>query len=391
MATVVLGNRVLVQTTTVATATYQLGAALTGFVTCGGGGITSGKRVPYGVVDSLTAPTLWEVGEGIFTSGAPDTLTRALIIGSSSGGSAVSWGVGTKYIFIAPHAGQTMLREAEGNAVLTGIYQMLQVYAYSANLGTLFGNAATMGRFRCDTSVTDEVVIEKLRNTAGSDNTGTSCGVSRLNNGVNVGRYAFDQDGGMTLAPAATSNTITLNGRGYATQTVRFGQNSTDQPGVTNTTAGASVQNNGAGFFSAAVAAALYVNINTDGQAAVWQRSGVIVGSVNVTTTATTYATSSDRRLKRDIAPLTGAWDRVKALQPRFYHWNVDPQGPLVRGFIADELSSVVPDAVLGVANAVTESGGIIPQQVDYSRVVPDMAAALQEALARIEALEALI
>lgn len=118
---VVLGDRVLVATTTTGTGTYSLGSAVTGFLDFAGAGLTTGARVPFVVVDSLTAPTTFEIGEGVYTSGSPSTLSRAQVRRNTTGGtSAVNWGAGTKYIMLAPNAGNLLTLDSAGKLSLAG-------------------------------------------------------------------------------------------------------------------------------------------------------------------------------------------------------------------------------------------------------------------------------
>lgn len=70
------------------------------------------------------------------------------------------------------------------------------------------------------------------------------------------------------------------------------------------------------------------------------------IGKIQIAGSATTYATSSDYRLKKDVQPMTGALARVAALKPVTYKWKAD--GSDGEGFIAHELQTVVPDAVTG-------------------------------------------
>jgi len=107
------------------------------------------------------------------------------------------------------------------------------------------------------------------------------------------------------------------------------------------------------------------------------------VGSINLTTTTTAYATSSDYRLKENILPMTGALATVQQLNPVTYNWRAD--GSAGQGFIAHEIQEVCPDAVTG------EKDGEQMQGVDYGKLTPILTAALQEAIAKIETLEARI
>jgi hypothetical protein len=115
--------------------------------------------------------------------------------------------------------------------------------------------------------------------------------------------------------------------------------------------------------------------------------SGASVGSINFTTTTTTYATSSDYRLKEDVQPMVGATDRLMALKPVNFAWKVD--GSRVDGFIAHEAQEVVPEAVTGSKDAMDDEGNPQYQGIDQSKIVPLLTAALQEALTKIEQLEA--
>ena len=77
--------------------------------------MASGSRVSYVVVDSLTNPSLFEIGEGTYTSAATPTVSRTLIVRNTTGGtSAVSWSSGTKYLFFAPSASRFVMYDSDG-------------------------------------------------------------------------------------------------------------------------------------------------------------------------------------------------------------------------------------------------------------------------------------
>ena len=104
-------------------------------------------------------------------------------------------------------------------------------------------------------------------------------------------------------------------------------------------------------------------------------------------TTAVAYNTTSDYRLKNSVAPMTGALAKVALLKPCTYKWNAD--GSDGEGFIAHELAEVCPHAVTGEKDAVDEDGNPKYQGIDTSFLVATLTAALQEAVAKITALEA--
>lgn len=115
--------------------------------------------------------------------------------------------------------------------------------------------------------------------------------------------------------------------------------------------------------------------------------SGTVVGSVGVTTTATAYNTASDYRLKENIQPLSNSLAKVASLKPVNFSWK--STGEKTDGFIAHELQEVVAQAVTGQKDELDEEGNPRYQSVDHSKLVPLLTSALQEALARIESLEA--
>jgi hypothetical protein len=66
-----------------------------------------------------------------------------------------------------------------------------------------------------------------------------------------------------------------------------------------------------------------------------------------------------------------------------------EPNGTKLDGFLAHEAKAVVPAAVLGDKDETFSDGSINPQQMDNSKIVPLLTAALQEAVALVEALAA--
>mgnify|MGYP003628093871 CR=1 FL=1 len=115
--------------------------------------------------------------------------------------------------------------------------------------------------------------------------------------------------------------------------------------------------------------------------------SGNFAGTIRVTGSSTSYNTSSDYRLKTDAQPMTGATARVQALNPVNFEWISD--GTRVDGFLAHEAQEVVPESVTGTKDALDEEGNPEYQGIDQSKLVPLLTKALQEALTKIESLEA--
>jgi hypothetical protein len=119
------------------------------------------------------------------------------------------------------------------------------------------------------------------------------------------------------------------------------------------------------------------------------------IGRIETNGSSTSFVTSSDYRLKENIAPMTGALSVVQQLNPVTYNWKVD--GSDGQGFIAHELQVVVPDAVTGQKDAVEtylDEDGIeqtrpVYQGIDTSFLVATLTAAIQELKAELDAAKA--
>jgi hypothetical protein len=134
-----------------------------------------------------------------------------------------------------------------------------------------------------------------------------------------------------------------------------------------------------------------FVDTSTTGttQAATFVKNSSQVGSITTSNTATAYNTSSDYRLKENVAPMTTGLEKISALKPVTYDWISDKTEG--EGFIAHELQAIIPHAVTGVKDAVDDEGNPVYQGVDYSKIVVHLVAAIQEQQATITSLTARI
>jgi hypothetical protein len=114
--------------------------------------------------------------------------------------------------------------------------------------------------------------------------------------------------------------------------------------------------------------------------------SDSFVGNISVSASATAYNTSSDYRLKDNVASMQGALEKVLLLKPVTYTWKID--GSDGEGFIAHELAEVCPLAVTGEKDALNEDGSIKSQSIDTSFLVATLTAAIQELDAKVKVLE---
>jgi hypothetical protein len=120
------------------------------------------------------------------------------------------------------------------------------------------------------------------------------------------------------------------------------------------------------------------------------------VGNISTSASSTSYNTSSDYRLKENVVGVTGASARVQQLNPVRFNFIAD-LNKTVDGFLAHEVQNVVPEAITGTKDEVetytddegNEQTRPVYQGIDQSKLVPLLTAALQEALAKIESLEA--
>ena len=148
-----------------------------------------------------------------------------------------------------------------------------------------------------------------------------------------------------------------------------------------------------------------------------FQNANGPVGSISTSGSSTAFNTSSDYRLKENVIAMLDSIDRLKLLKPSRFNFISDTDITL-DGFLAHEVQTVVPEAITGEKDAIRmeeyiitpaveevkdgdgnvtteavqavigEREGIDAQGMDNSKLVPLLVGALQEAVARIEALE---
>jgi len=111
------------------------------------------------------------------------------------------------------------------------------------------------------------------------------------------------------------------------------------------------------------------------------------VGSINTSGTTTGYNTSSDYRLKENVVTDWDATTRLKQLKPSRFNFKAD-KDTTVDGFLAHEVSSIVPEAITGEKDAVDKDGKPEYQGIDQSKLVPLLVKTIQELEARIATLE---
>jgi hypothetical protein len=117
----------------------------------------------------------------------------------------------------------------------------------------------------------------------------------------------------------------------------------------------------------------------SDGEIAQFYKSDTQVGNISVTSSATSFNTSSDYRLKEDLQDFAGL-DMVSKIPVYDFKWKTDESRSY--GVMAHELQEVLPQAVSGEKDAEEM------QSVDYSKIVPLLVKSIQELQERIKQLE---
>ncbi|MAJ23801.1 MAG: hypothetical protein CMI75_08510 [Candidatus Pelagibacter sp.] len=120
---------------------------------------------------------------------------------------------------------------------------------------------------------------------------------------------------------------------------------------------------------------------STESNVIIFKNSNGEVGTINTSGSGTAYATSSDYRLKENVSYTFDATSRLKQLKPARFNFKADADTTL-DGFLAHEVSSIVPEAVIG------EKDGVQMQGIDQSKLVPLLVKTCQEQQTIIEDLQ---
>jgi len=118
--------------------------------------------------------------------------------------------------------------------------------------------------------------------------------------------------------------------------------------------------------------------------------SSNIVGRITTQGSSTSYNTTSDYRLKENVTPITDALSRVNQLKPSRFNFIIEAN-KTVDGFLAHEVSEIIPEAISGEKDALNEDGTPNYQGIDQSKIVPLLTAAIQEQQTIIESQKSLI
>jgi hypothetical protein len=125
----------------------------------------------------------------------------------------------------------------------------------------------------------------------------------------------------------------------------------------------------------------------------------VIYSSGTISNRTGTYNALSDIKIKQDISDASSQWDDIKAVKFRKYRLiddvKANADAPYFLGVVAQELEETSPNLIDEAPDTVNKEDGTIEylgtstKQVKYSILYMKAVKALQEAMARIETLEA--
>ena len=112
--------------------------------------------------------------------------------------------------------------------------------------------------------------------------------------------------------------------------------------------------------------------------------------SGNVVNTNNSYGAISDAKLKENIVDASSQWDDIKDLRVRNYNF-IEGQTHTQIGVIAQEVETVSPGLVSESPDLDDDGNdlGTVTKSVNYSVLYMKAVKALQEAMDRIETLEA--
>lgn len=130
-----------------------------------------------------------------------------------------------------------------------------------------------------------------------------------------------------------------------------------------------------------------YAQTDFANQIVFMDHQGGIRGTIKNNTSSTQYNTSSDYRLKENEVEISDGIDRLKQLKPYRFNWKNRPN-TTVDGFFAHEVQDLVEDCVSGTKDGVDSNGDPEYQEMDHSKLVPLLTAALKESITKIETLE---
>ena len=343
-------------------------------------GLTGGTTVAFSRGDGGTAADQ-ELGTLLFTNSSGNRAASIAVQTATGWGGAGSADYPGKIIFSTTADGASAPTPCatidQSGRLLVGT--STAIAALEPSIQTARPSGAFLALGRDDTSITDD---ETLGAIYFYGNQGSSWSASARIEGKS------DAAWGTNDYPSKLVFSTTADGASSPTERMRIGNDGATYFGVTGAPSGSV---GGSAFLTESDSRrTLYMASTTTGGTTlqVFRNPNGQVGSITTSGSATAFNTSSDYRLKENVAPVTDGITRLQQLKPSRFNFIVDPDAT-VDGFIAHEVQDVVPEAIYGEKDAEDENGNPIYQGIDQSKLVPLLTAALQETIAKIEVLEA--
>jgi len=260
----ILSDRVKVNTTTTGTGTVVLGNAATGYQSFA---VIGNNNTTYYTIAGQTSDE-WEVGIGTYYL-ANSSLSRDTILSSSAANAAVTFGVGTKDVFVTYPAERSVYSNA------TSVVSLTDTEFSLSNAS----DATKQARFNVGNLGTNNTIAYTLPSNATANTAVTLAGLNVIQTfsaaqtfGTNVtqsaGSYTYSSTGANWAATAQTTGTFTVGGLAQ-TGTIGVGQSNATQ--ITNLANGATI-----------AASTKTLNIGTNGVSG--SITNITVGSANGTT-----------------------------------------------------------------------------------------------------------
>ena len=162
--------------------------------------------------------------------------------------------------------------------------------------------------------------------------------------------------------------------------------------GITQTAQGARINLSNSANYAVTATSASYATTATyasyAGSVGVTNAYSLNAGYANVAGYAMVAGTTSDYRLKTNLEKLQDSESRINQINSYRFNWKNNLDGEKVDGFIAHEISQIVPESVIGEKDGIDADGNPIYQRVDYSKVIPLLAANAKDTNEKIKILE---
>ena len=236
-------------------------------------------------------------------------------------------------------------------------------------------------------STASQVILQSFRNGSGIQ-TGGAVRIRSVGDGTNDAvQMIFDTNSNEAMRIDSSGNLLVGDNAPVGGERLRVvGSNSNNIARFVNTSAtpygplvqytGATPNNTSSEFYQANDATLLRFAVRSNGGVANFSANNVNL---------------SDERVKTDIAPLGSYWDKIKALEVVTYKYRDQTHEDNNIGVIAQQVESVAPEFISNDGFGETPEDGVPLKSVHEADLHYATLKALQEAMARIETLEARI